>query len=238
LPTNPRLPANPGPLDWAGPDSYFYGISGLIHTVQMPPEASGADPVPAVVMVHGWGGDESVMWIFKQTLPPGLAIITPRAPLALDEAESGFIWYRRDEAGQPDPETKAAGLAKFEHFITSLPDLYPIDPSRLLLIGFSQGGAMCNALALTRPELIIGVASLGGFIPEGLTPVDSLHQLPVFIAHGSRDETVPLRAAHKARQTYTALEADLTYGEYEVGHKMNSQGMRDLKAWVRKVIGD
>lgn len=237
--TEPRLPTNAGPVDWAGPDSYFYAVSGLIHAVQLPREASAAQPTPAVVMVHGWGGDEKVMWLFKQTLPAQVAIITPRAPLALDEEESGFIWYKRDEVGRPILTSRPDSVAQLSHFVASLPDLYPIDPARLLLIGFSQGAVMCNALALTRPELICGVASLNGLAPElpdHLAPVSSLAGLPVFIAHGRYDRTVPIQAAREARQTFESLAAEVTYGEYEVGHKMSSQGLRDLKTWVARLF--
>ena len=238
----PNLPTSVGHVDWAGPDSYFYGISGLIHNVKLPPQATASNPAPAVVMVHGWGGDESVMWVFKQTLPDGVAIITPRAPI--DLGNEGYVWFEResdDLVGRPDPETQLAAIAKLKHFITSLPDLYPVDPERVLLIGFSQGGAMCNCLALTQPELIIGVAALASFIPplpETVRTIDSLAGFPVFIAHGTRDETIPVKAARQARDRFQALGADVTYGEHDVGHKMSSQGMKDLRTWVKARLGD
>ncbi len=229
----PNLPHNAGPVDWIGPDSYFFGISGLIHNVRLPTEASGSHLAPAVVMVHGWGGDESVMWVFKNVVPPNAAIITPRAPIDLDG--NGYIWFERDDVGQPRTASHEIAIAKFEHFVSTLHELYPINPEHIVLIGFSQGGAMCNTLALTRPELVSGVASLGSFVPpfpENQGMVSSVNQMPVFIAHGTKDDIVPLAAAHRTREIYGERDAIITYDEYEVGHKMSSQGIKDLKAWV------
>ena len=235
--TKPNLPQNAGPVDWAGPDSYFYGISGLIHCVRVPAAAGGANLAPAVVMVHGWGGDESVMWIFKSVVPAHAAIITPRAPV--DLAEGGHIWFEREGVGDPVGESQRQAIRKFEHFLSSLPDLYPIDPARILLIGFSQGGAMCNTLALTDPERVIGVASLASFIPKlpaEVKPVTDLKGLPVFIAHGTDDDVIPVDEARKTRERYEGLGAEVTYGEYPVRHKMHSRGIEALGDWVKGLV--
>ena len=210
----------------------------LVHRTQIPPEASPDRPVPVVVMVHGWKGDETVMWIFKQTIPPGAAIITPRAPLAV--ADGGYGWFQHENSElEPEPHSLWAGYEHLQRFLTQLPQQYPVDPARVVLMGFSQGAAICNTLALTQPDQVIGVASLVGLIPE--IAVESsqgnLGGLPVFIAHGTQDETVPVAAARQARDVYTRLGAEVTYGEYPTGHKLTTQGMADLKSWLAQVVG-
>lgn len=233
----PHLPKNAGPVQWAGPDDCSASEGGLIHCVRLPKEAAPARPTPVVVMVHGWKGDETVMWIFKQALPPGAAVISPRAPLAVNDG--GYGWFERDgTALQPEAASLWAGLELLSGFLTHLPQRYPVDPARVVLMGFSQGAAMCNTLALSRPGLVRGVASLAGLIP-GLVAEQAevdLAGLPVFIAHGTRDEIVPLAAARQAREVYTRLGAQVTYGEYPAGHKMTTQGMADLKHWLAEVI--
>ncbi|HEX9925481.1 MAG TPA: dienelactone hydrolase family protein [Anaerolineae bacterium] len=223
----PNVPKNAGPVHWVGPAEPGYDATGLIHCILLPQEAGANQQIPAVVMVHGWGGDESVMWIFKQVVPKGVAIITPRAPIALDEG--GTIWFQRDGQGLQK------AMTRLEHFLAGLPDVYPIEPERLLLIGFSQGAAVINSLVMTRPLTVSGVASLSGQLPKEIdeqSQIDSLAGLPVFIAHGAEDDTIPLSEAQRIRDAYTRLEAEVTYEEYRVGHKMNSQGMNDLKAWM------
>jgi phospholipase/carboxylesterase len=239
LTVKPDLPVSAGPVDWAGPDCHESTTSGFIHCVRLPPEADPDRPVPMIVMLHGWGGDEGAMWVFKQVIPPGVAVITPRAPL--DLGNGSYAWfYRNDPLHLTDPDSLLAAIAKLEQFLTSLPQLYPVDPSRLLLIGFSQGGAVSNSLVMARPELVMGVALLSGMgfeLPELVPQAMSLAGLPVFIAHGIRDEIVPLSAAQEARKRYKELGADVTYNEYNVGHKMHTQGIKDLRAWVVEVIG-
>lgn len=239
--TQPYLPKNFDNVDWVGPEDYAYAVSGLIHCVQLPKTADFDAPAPVVVMVHGRNGNESVTWIFKQTLPDNVAIVTPRAPLTVEEGS--YVWYRRqdEQPMQPEPETHEAALTMLEKFIISLDQLYPIDPERLLLLGFSQGGAICNNLVTTRPHLAVGMASLSSFmppLPPTRTPVDSLDGFPVFIAHGNRDEVIPLERGQQTRDQYQALGATVTYGEYEVGHKMTMAGLKDLKRWVAGVVGE
>jgi phospholipase/carboxylesterase len=109
----------------------------------------------------------------------------------------------------------------------------------MVLMGFSQGAMMANALALTQPRRLKGVASLAGAVPQVPELIDcfvSLAGLPVFIAHGVRDETIPLSAAQQARDIYTQRGAEVTYREYPAAHKMSSQGMKELKAWLAKYL--
>ena len=103
----PDLPKNVGSVDWAGPECHEAEAAGLVHCVRLPQEASTAHPVPVLVMLHGWGGDEASMWLFKQVIPPGVAAITPRAPLHLDDG--GYAWFYRDNPLHlTDPESLIA----------------------------------------------------------------------------------------------------------------------------------
>jgi phospholipase/carboxylesterase len=190
-------------------------------------------------MIHGWGGDEEAMWIFRRAIPAGVAIITPRAPLDLNQG--GYCWYRRNGSHpQPAPDSLQTGLERLFRFLADLAHQYPIDPARLALIGFSQGAVMVNALVISRPGLAVGAAALSGLVPETLldTLADgSLTDLPVFITHGRRDEIVPLAYAHQSRDFYTRQGAQVTYGEYNTGHKVTTQAMAALKHWLAGVMG-
>lgn len=211
-------------------------MTELIHRIQLPPEAGPARPIPAVVMVHGWEGDETVMGIFKQTVPLGVAVIAPRAPIALN---GGYIWYWRDpDRLQPETNSLWAGRDQLSEFLADLPHHYPVDPNRMVLMGFSQGAVVCNTIILTQPGRFKGVASLAGLIPKVIveTAHPNLTGLPVFIAHGLRDKTIPIAVARQDRDVYTRLGAQVTYGEYETGHKLTTKGMADLKKWLAETI--
>ncbi|MGQ0604663.1 MAG: alpha/beta hydrolase [Anaerolineales bacterium] len=183
---------------------------------------------PAVIMVHGWLGNDNVMWAFEQYLPKEAAVLAPRGVFA---AEGGFGWWLHDN----DAATFAQGIAALREFVAGMRAAYPVDPARVVLMGFSQGAAAAIALALSAPELVRGVALLAGFVPgfarEWVTP-DRLEGKRVFIAHGVDDTTVPIDDAHSARDVLTAAGAQVTYGEYPVAHKMNPAGLRALRQWL------
>jgi phospholipase/carboxylesterase len=206
----------------------------LVHRARVPETAAG-QRLPAVVLVHGWQGDEKVMGIFERTVPGGAIIVSPRAPLEV--ATDSFGWYRQEE-GQAAFE---AGVEALQSFVRQLPEAYPVDPQRVLVMGFSQGASMSYALLLKAPELMLGVAGLAGFLPDParqwLAP-GRLAGKQVFSAHGTDDETVPVPYARAARIDLERAGAEVSYHEYEgVGHKLNAQGLRDLTEWLAARLG-
>jgi len=206
----------------------------LVHRARVP-EAAAGQRLPAVVMVHGWQGTEMVMGIFERTVPAGAVIISPRAPLEVAPASYG--WYR-DEDGEAGFD---AGVAALQTFVGQLAEAYPVDPARVSMMGFSQGAGMSYALLLKAPALVLGVAGLAGFLPEParkwLAP-GLLAGKPVFVAHGTDDETVALPFARAARNDLARAGAEVDYHEYDgVGHKLNAQGMRDLSQWLAARLG-
>jgi phospholipase/carboxylesterase len=199
----------------------------LVHRISLP--ATPGRRFPAVVMVHGWLGNEKVMGIFERTIPPGVVAVSPRAPVEVDADSFGWFSLVEDEA------TFQSGLAALREFVAGLPQAYPVDAARVLLMGFSQGAVMSYALQAGEPGLVAGVAGLAGFLPEParawLSP-GRLDGKSIFIAHGTEDVTVPVEQARLARAAFQQAGAEVEYHEYAVGHKLNAHGMSDLKRWL------
>ena len=79
------------------------------------------------------------------------------------------------------------------------------------------------------------VAALSGFLPEPARRWIAPGRLAgrrVFIAHGSNDTVVPLEDAVRAREAMLLCGAEVAYHEYDIGHKLSPQGMRDLESWL------
>ena len=204
----------------------------LPHRHYVPP--SNGQRLPAVVMVHGRQGNENVMSIFERTLPEGVVMASPRAPVT--EKPDSHSWFRLDA-----PETFEPGLAALEAFVRGLPETYPVDPARVVLIGFSQGAAMSYALLLKEPSLAVGVAGLAGFLPRQAQPWAHGGRLAgkrIFMAHGTEDDTVPVKWAREAAEVLRGTGAVIEIHEYPVAHKLNAQGMKDLKAWMKTVMDE
>lgn len=197
----------------------------LIHRARLP---EGVTRPPVIVLVHGWLGNETVMSVFEQAMPRRAALFYPRGPHV---AGGGFGWYSEP----PEAETFAQGLGALREFITRLPEAYAVDATRLSLVGFSQGAAMCSALTLTAPGQVTALAMLAGFLPTLARPLVQPGRLMgkrVFIAHGLQDETVSIEQAQSAREAMLHAGAEVTYHESHTGHKLSAQAMRDLKHWL------
>jgi phospholipase/carboxylesterase len=183
-------------------------------------------------MVHGWLGTEQSMWTFQTIIARHALVVSMRAPFAVD---GGYGWKLSDRDSSFDE-----GLAALHEFVSRLPGEYPVDQNRIALMGFSQGAAMSYALALSQPEMICAVAALAGYLPEPArqwVAPDRLAGKRVFIAHGTEDEVVSVAEAASAREAMLACGAQVTYGEYPIGHKLNAQGMKDLRAWLAEITG-
>ncbi|MCP5095047.1 MAG: hypothetical protein GY943_05810 [Chloroflexi bacterium] len=201
--------------------------TGLIHRVKKPTDHA---PHPTIIMLHGRFGNEDVMWIFAHTLPPDWLVISVRAPL---QDRSGFSWHLMGNEWPTLAEFDDAATA-VSHFIHALPQQYNADPEQIHLMGFSQGAATAFATAIKNPGLVQGIAGLVGFLPlEADTAVEvlPLEALPIFMAVGKQDPTIPVQLARTSGKKLIAAGANLTYEEFETGHKLNGEGMRKLKDW-------
>jgi phospholipase/carboxylesterase len=206
-----------------------YEASGLVHRMQQP---ATAGPHPTAVMIHGRAGNEDVMWVFGRALPPGWLVVAPRA--IKNDSDGGYSWHPRQADEWPSLSLFDEAVAAVHRFVYALPDLYQADLNRLYLMGFSQGAAVAYATALRHPGLVKGIAGLVGFVPtetEAAVADAPLQHLLTFIAAGREDERIPLSVSQQAAEVLRAAGADVEYHEYDTGHKLNAQGMRDLKAW-------
>lgn len=198
---------------------------GLVHRVRVP---QGSGPHPTLVMLHGLKGTEDVTWIFARAAGPEWLIVSPRAPIP---AEDGYSWNELDEEGKTDQVSFQTGLDALARFIEHLPEAYPVDPKHMVLLGFSQGAAIAYTYGVAHP--VSGIVALAGFVPKTIAEnLPPLRGLPVLILHGTKDETVSIDIARKNRDQLTATGAAVAYQESEVGHKVSSAGIAELKRWM------
>ena len=206
--------------------------AGLLHRVAEP---AGPGPHPTVVMLHGRAGNEEVMWIFARALAPEWLLVAPRA--IKEDPDGGYSWRIRERDEWPTLVQFDVAVGAVVDFIEALPDLYGADLDRLYLMGFSQGAATAYAVAMRYPDLVKGIAGLVGFVPmecDDLAAAEPLEGMPIFMAVGKEDERIPYSRSLACAHTLQMVGADLDYHEYEMGHRLNAEAMRDLKAWWRE----
>jgi len=199
---------------------------GWIVRVRPPTETPSGR---AALLLHGWTGDETVMWIFARALPPNVWIFAPRGPIS---ASPGYGWsavrHQKLLAAYQDFTTPAAQLVEqVDHWLW----LYGLTRGALDVMGFSQGAALAYTLLADYPTRIARLAALAGYLPSGAADQfdrASLADKPVLIAHGSHDETVPIQSARDAADALSHTGVKLTYCEDPVGHKLGAGCMKKL----------
>jgi phospholipase/carboxylesterase len=201
---------------------------GLAHRVRVP---SGPGLRPTLIMLHGLQGNEDVTWVFARSADPDWLILVPRAPLS---DAGGYSWYPVPADQPPSAESFYAGLSALEHFIDGAQTAYPVDPTRRVLLGFSQGSTMAYAYAFRHRERVAGVAALSGLVARlNQITIPPLAGLPVLILHGTQDTIIPVSMAQRTRDRLTEAGAHVTYEESAIGHKTSAHGLRTLSAWLR-----
>jgi phospholipase/carboxylesterase len=205
------------------------------HWVMRLHRPDGAGPFPVLLLLHGWTGDEDSMWVFTPRLPKNALIIAPRG--LYKTRDVGYGWHPELSKPWPWVEDFCPSVEKLLLAISdrNFPDG---DFSNLHLLGFSQGAALAFSMAIMVPERIASLAGLSGFLPDGASAwlgSERVKGLPIFIAHGSEDDRVPI---DKARMSVGLLEkagAKVTYCEDNVGHKLSAKCFRGLEAFYQQV---
>jgi phospholipase/carboxylesterase len=214
-----------------------HSIKAALQHLVFAPDFAGKS-LPTVIAIHGRGTDENDLVPLVLALDlPNLLLITPRAPFAFPGG--GYAWYRLAEEGVPEAETFGTSLRLFRKFVDEVKTGYPVDPERLVLLGFSQGTVVAYASALADPVMFRGIAALSGYIPirSGLSlQLSSLTNFTVFISHGSNDPLIPVRFGREAAKLLRDAGANVTYREYLMGHEVREDTLRDLKGWAAKTL--
>ncbi len=210
--------------------------ASLQHAVFFP--STTAEKYPTIIAIHGRGTNENDLVPLVLSLPlPNVLVVSPRAPFPFPYG--GFVWYDLAHEGIPEPTTFRKSTGMLQKFVQEVKQGYPVDPKRLLLLGFSQGTVMAYTTALLDPTSFLGVAALSGYIPHrsGLPlKLTNLNGFPVFISHGSEDPIIPARLSRESADLLERAGATVTYREYPMGHEVTEDTMRDLSEWSRNVF--
>lgn len=194
---------------------------------------------PLLVMLHGYGSNEEDLFSFMGDLPEGWHVLSLRAPEYI--STGGYGWFDLDwmnEHQKIDTEQAVKVLRELMHFIqTYREERMLTGPTHLL--GFSQGGMLCYAMALSYPQYFSKVAILSAYPEPALLQQVSrdkkaLSKLDFFISHGMEDGVIPLDMAREAAPLLEELGVLFTFREYMSGHAVNAKNYLDLMNFFNK----
>ena len=198
--------------------------------------ASQSESPRLLVLLHGFTGDENSMWVFTRRFPSNYWMMAPRAPHAADPG--GFSWRPLQSAafGRPSLEALLPAAEGLIQLIDEYSASVKLDAQQFDLVGFSQGAAMVNVLAMLHPHRIRKMGVLAGFVPAGLDEL--IQQKPltgknVFVAHGTQDQMIPIDRARASMALLEQAGAQITYCEDEVGHKLSANCLHALETYLK-----
>ncbi|WP_295179173.1 alpha/beta fold hydrolase [uncultured Christiangramia sp.] len=210
----------------------------LDHIIRKPKVS--VENAPALILLHGYGSDENDLFSFAEEMPEELFIISAKAPYPMQPY--GNAWYAihfDNENGKFSDDIQAIkSRDMIATFIDQVIENYPVDASKINLLGFSQGSILSYAVALTYPEKIDNVIALSGYINKEIFGQDylknDLSQLSFYCSHGSADQVIPVDWARRTKPFLENLGVDFTYSEFPVGHGVAPQNFFELKKWLQK----
>lgn len=205
-----------------------------------------ADPTCAVIWLHGLGADGSdfAPIVPELGLPSDLAVrfVFPHAPRRPITINNGYVmrgWYdiealdgnrRADEAGILASATAIRQLIAREN-------TRGIPSERIVLAGFSQGGAMAYIVGLTHPETLAGIMALSAYIPAPATLAAQFsaanRATPIFAAHGRADDILPIQLGEFARDALERSGYRVEWHAYPMAHAVCPEEIAAIGRWLR-----
>ncbi|MEZ5465897.1 MAG: alpha/beta fold hydrolase [Lysobacteraceae bacterium] len=206
---------------------------------------TGPNPQWAVIWLHGLGADGHdfepiVPQLVERDWPP-VRFVFPHAPVRPVTINGGMqmrAWYdilgteiamRQDEAGVRESIAQLTALIARENQ-RGIPD------ERIILAGFSQGGAIVMAAALRHPNRLGGLMALSTYLPMAEKSVDEQSEasegLSTFMGHGSLDPVVPQALGLMSRDKLVTLGLDVEWHSYPMPHSVSAQEIGDIARWL------
>ncbi len=211
----------------------------LLYTAHVP---AGDGPFPAIIAIHGWGANAHDLMGLAPLLHGGRAIVLcPQGPVAVPfgNGEYGYGWFPLRAGTPPDIAAFQSASVALRQFVDQSLQRYPIDPKKVVLAGFSQGGVMGYELALREPSRFAGLAALSTWFPPELAStlpklpkLPEQEGLPVLVIHGTRDNRISVEQARESREALRPYGVTLTYREFDMGHEIRQDALRVVQQWL------
>jgi phospholipase/carboxylesterase len=204
---------------------------------------TGPNPQAAVIWLHGLGADghDFEPIVPELRLQAAVRFVFPHAPVRPVTINQGMrmrAWYDIFQfGGGPEDD---AGVRASQKLVEELIAQQPVPPARIVLAGFSQGGAIVLQTALRYPQRLAGVLALSTYLPLSATlPAErsaANDGLPIFMAHGHYDDIIPLRRAEQSRQLLEQLGYPVEWRAYPMPHSVCPGEIEDISRFLARVL--
>ena len=211
--------------------------------VILEPAAGGVDA--AIIWLHGLGADgyDFVPLVPQLQLPATARVrfVFPHAevrPVTINAGYAMRAWYDIRELtpeGRDDEDGLAATRARIDRYVErELAGGLPA--KRIVLAGFSQGGAVALHVGLRYPVPLAGIVALSAYLPlrnrlaAELSPAN--RATPVLMCHGREDVVVLPTFGEQSREVLLAAGVEVEWRQYSMGHQLCEAEIHDIAAWL------
>jgi len=203
---------------------------------------TGTNPDAAVIWLHGLGADgNDFAGIVPQLgLPSELAIrfIFPHAPVRPITLNQGYLmpgWYDLTSLNI-DNEEDVAGINESSNAVRALcqqQESLGITPERIILAGFSQGGAIALHCGLDYPAPLGGIMALSTYLPHCCQLDNKMNRaIDIFMAHGLYDDVLDPQFGDLSRQRLEKSGFSVKWHEYAMPHSVSTEEIQDIRSWL------
>ncbi|HSC80430.1 MAG TPA: dienelactone hydrolase family protein [Chitinolyticbacter sp.] len=209
---------------------------------------TGPQPVASVIWLHGLGadGNDFAPVVPELGLPAELPLrfVFPHAPYMPISCNNGYVmraWYDILYFDDIDRHADEAGVRQSVELVRALvarENQRGIPDERIVLAGFSQGGAVAYTAGLSHPQRLAGIVALSTYLP---TPLDgdaatANADTPVFAGHGSADPVVPFVLGEAAAEKVTRLGNPVEWHSYPMQHSVCLPEIQHIGAFLNRVL--
>jgi phospholipase/carboxylesterase len=211
-------------------------------------QSAGNASTSCVIWLHGLGASnrDFVDALPYLKLPSQLKVkfIFPQAPSIPVTVNQGYImpaWYDILDIKIERTVDQKQLIASAEQIKTIIEQQINkgIPAKRIVLAGFSQGGAVAIQTALTCQHALAGLAVLSSYlaIPEAFNQPGAKHKLPVLIQHGNQDDVVPLSLGERAATEFRHHGFNVQWQTFSMAHQVNLASLAAMGEWLGRVLG-
>ncbi|HEX6528975.1 MAG TPA: alpha/beta fold hydrolase [Burkholderiales bacterium] len=202
---------------------------------------TGPNPQAAVIWLHGLGADGHDFEPIVPELELGKPVrfVFPHAPVRPVTINNGMrmrAWYDIFQFGSGREDD--AGIRASQKLVEQL--VAREKGKKIVLAGFSQGGAIVLQAALRHPDALAGVLALSTYLPLSTTLAAERHaanhKTPIFMAHGRLDDIIPIDRARQSREVLEKLGYAVTWKEYPMPHSVCADEIRDISRFLGTIL--
>lgn len=211
---------------------------------------TGDTPKNAVIWLHGLGADGNdfvpVVSELEKRGVNNCRFVFPHAPMRAVTINGGMkmrAWYDITSLDFDQREQDATGTNESRALVESLilrENERGISSDKIVLAGFSQGGAIALHTSIRHSQMLAGTLALSTYLP--LT--DSVNaqrttinqDIPVFMAHGTQDEVIAIRYAQNSKEFLETLGYKIDWHSYPMPHSLSMEEITDVAQWFKSIF--